>query len=522
MIRAILAVALLLAAPAAAQTLRIGFKAAVDGADPHQTFTPNRNVQLHVWETLTTQDLMLRVQPLLAQSWRSRDPLTWEFQLRTDARFSDGTPFTAEDAVFSIRRAQAAQGPRTYAASVRNIIAVEAEGPHLLVVRTSVPTPLQPDLLANIAMVSARAAVDAQDADFNGGRAAIGTAPYRWVRWTPAQDVIIERNPLWRGAAEPWPRVQFRFVPNDSARIAALLAGDIDVADYIPPSLFTRVRENEGLRLVTDNSVFTHYFYLDAKSARISNASGADGAPLAENPLRDPRVRSAISHAINRAALAERVMEGAATATGQVAPAGFIGHDPGIPVPRFDPALARTLLAEAGYARGFGLTVHCTLDRFAGDARVCQGIGQMLAAIGIRAQIEALPMPVYLRRSSTLLPDGVPELSAHMAMFGSSTGIASEGLTALMRTPNPARAQGMWNRTRYSNPRLDAMLAEVDSIYDPAAREAAAAAAVRYAMAQNVALPVFHVHASWGLRRALIIPARGDGYTMATDIRPAP
>ena len=512
----------LLAQPAQAQTLRIGFKAAVDSADPHLTFTPNRNVQLHVWETLTTQDLTMRVPPGLAESWRSLDPLTWEFRLRPGVNFSDGTPFTAEDAAFSVRRAQAAQGPRTYSASVRNIVAAEAPDAQTLILRTSVPTPLQPDLLAAIAMLSARAARDATDADFNGGRAAIGTGPYRWVRWTPAQDVVLERNPGWRGAPEPWARVVYRFVPNDSARVAALLAGDLDVVDNVPSGLYARVRDSETTRLVTGDTNFTHYFYLDSMSARVSNVTGPDGQPMAENPLRDLRVRQAMSLAINRVALAERVMEGAASPTGQIAPPGFIGHDPDIGVARFDPAAARRLLAEAGHARGFGLTIHCTLDRFAGDARVCQAIGQMLTAVGIRAQIEALPMPMYLRRSAALTSDGVPELSAHLAMFGSSTGIAAEGLTALVRTANPARAHGTWNRTRYSNPAMDALLDRVDGLFDPVAREAASRAAVRFAVEEAALLPVFHIRASWGLRRPLDIPARGDGYTMATDIRPAP
>ncbi len=117
--------ALLLAMPAMAQTRHIGFMAAVDGAGPHLTFTPNWNVQLHVWETLTTQNLTMRVQPGLAESWRSIDPLIWELRLRPGVTFSDGTPFTAKDAAFCGYRAQAAQGPRTYIASVRNMVAAK-------------------------------------------------------------------------------------------------------------------------------------------------------------------------------------------------------------------------------------------------------------------------------------------------------------------------------------------------------------------------------------------------------------
>ncbi|MBX9750700.1 MAG: ABC transporter substrate-binding protein [Roseococcus sp.] len=516
-------VALLLAMqPAAAQNLRIGMKAAVDSADPHLTFTPNRNVQLHVFETLLTQNAQLRAEAGLAESWRAIDPLTWEFRLRPGVNFHDGSPLTASDVAFSIRRAQAAQGPRTYASAVRNITAIEVVDARTLRVTTRVPTPLQPHFLVAIAILSERGATDASEADFNGGRAALGTGPYRWIRWTPNQDVVLERSPNWRGPAEPWARVTYRFISNDSARVAALLAGDVDVIDTVPSGLHERIQNDSRTQLVSGDSIFTHYFYLDSMSASIPNATGADGQPLAANPLRDQRVRQAMTHAINRRALAERVMEGGATPANQVAAPGFIGHDPSIQLPAFDPALSRRLLAEAGLPQGFNLNLHCTQDRFAGDSRTCQAIAQMLTAVGIRTTIEALPMPIYLRRSATLLPSGVPELSAHLSIFGSSSGLASEGLTALVRTPNAARAHGGWNRTRYSNPEMDRLLDVADSTFDDAAREAATQQAVRFAIENQALLPIFFMRSTWGVRRGLRLTPRGDQYTMATEIRPVP
>lgn len=505
-----------------AQQLRIAMKAAVDSSDPHLTFTPNRNVQLHVFETLLTQDERLMARSGLAESWRAVDPLTWEFRLRQGVAFHDGSPLTAADVAFSIRRAQAAQGPRTYASAVRNITAIEVLDARTLTVRTSVPTPLQPHFLVAIAILSERAATDATEADFNGGRAAIGTGPYRWVRWTPQQDVVIERSANWRGAPEPWQRVIYRFIPNDSARVAALLAGDVDVIDAVPSGLHDRVRATPATQLISGDSIFTYYFYLDAMSASIPNATGADGQPLPRNPLQDLRVRQAMTHAINRSALAERAMEGGASPAGQIAAIGFAGHDPAIAVPAYDPPRARQLLTEAGYPQGFNLTIHCTQDRFAGDARSCQAIAQMLTVVGIRTSIEALPMPIYLRRSATMVPGGVPELSAHLAMFGPSSGLASEALTSLVRTPNAARAHGGWNRTRYSNPEMDRLLDVADSTFDEAERETATRRAVRFAVDEHALLPVFFMRSTWGVRRPLRLTARGDQYTMATDIRTVP
>jgi peptide/nickel transport system substrate-binding protein len=514
----IAALAAALAAPAAAQELRIGFKAAVDGADPHQNYTPNRNVQLHVYEPLALQDPFMRLLPGAATSWRPLDDTTWEFTLREGLAFHDGTPVTADDVVFSVRRAREIQGIRTFIAQTRSVASVEAKDPRTVIVRTRGPAPLLPHQMAVIAIVSARAAQDATEADFNGGRAALGTGPYRWVRLSPGQEVVIERaERTWR-EPEPWQRVTFRFIPNDSARVAALLAGDVDVINEVPPSLYGRIRESDRTQLVGTTGLFTLYMYLDHFRDRVVFATGADGQPLERNPIRDPRIRQAMNLAINRAALAERAMEGGADATGQFAAEGFLGHDAGIPVPRFDPARARALLAEAGYPGGFNLTIQCTNDRFAGDARTCQAVAQMFTAVGIRTTVDALPSAVFFRRANGA-PGQDPEFTAFMAIFASSTGVGSESMTTILRTRNAATGAGSLNRGRYSNPVFDAALARADATFDEAERERLSGAAARIALEDNAILPIFALRAMYGLRRGLTIVPRGDAYTYATTIR---
>jgi peptide/nickel transport system substrate-binding protein len=509
------------AAPAAAQELRIGFKAAVDGADPHQNYTPNRNVQLHVYEPLVFQDAFLRPQPGAAASWRAVDSTAWEFTLREGLRFHDGAPVTAEDVTFSIRRARGITGLRTFVAQTRSVASAEVKDARTVLIRTHGPAPLLPNQMSVIAIVSARAAEGATEADFNGGRAAIGSGPYRWVRFTPGQEVVLERNPdHWRGA-EPWERVTFRFIPNDSARVAALLAGDVDVIDSVPAALYGRVRDSERTRLVTATGHFTLYLYLDMHRDRALFATGPDGQPLERSPIRDPRVRQAMNLAINRTAIAERAMEGSADPSGQFAPPGFIGHEQTLRPATFDPARARALLAEAGYPNGFGLTLHCTSDRFAGDARTCQAVGQMLTAIGIRTTVETLPAAVFFRRANGGA-NGEPEFTAFMAIFASSTGVASESMSTILRTPNRALGHGPLNRGRYANPALDAALDRVDASFDDAERERLMGAAARIATEDNAVLPIFALRASWGVRRGLTLTPRGDQYTFATGVRAQP
>lgn len=518
----LVAMALLAMGPAFGAELRVGMKGAVDNPDPHQSYSPNRNVQLHVYETLLTQDEHLRPQPLLAESWRAVDPLTWEFTLRPGVRFHDGSPLTPADVAFSIMRAKGTVGLRTYVANVRNVVAVEPTGERTLLVRTAVPTPLQPTLMVSIAIVSARAAADATGADWNGGRAAVGTGPYRWVRWTPSQDVVLERNADYWGAKEPWDRVRFRFIANDSARVAALLANDIDIADTLPAELYERVQGSPGVSLLTTDSIFTNYLYLDSMSPSTANVMDAEGKPLARNPFGDLRVRAALDHALNRTALAERAMQGGGSAAGQVAAPGLLGHVAGLGPARFDPALARTLLAEAGYPQGFTMALSCTSDRFAGDSRTCQAVGQMLAAVGIKVLVDALPTVIYYRKWATISPAGQSDFTATISMFGSTSGLASEGMNTILHSPDPERGFGMSNRRFFSDTKLDAMLEAEDATFEDARREAMVQDTVRYAMAQRAVLPLFFVKASWGLRRGLTMVGRQDQYTMATSVRPVP
>ena len=517
---AALALLAALATPAAAQDLRIGFKAAVDGADPHINYTPNRNVQLHVWEPLVFQDEFMRPIPGAASSWRVVDPTTWEFTLRDGLRFHDGSPVTAEDVVFSVRRAREITGIRTFIAQTRSVAAVEAVDPRTVRIRTDGPAPLLPSQMAVIAIVSARGAAGATEADFNGGRAAMGSGPYRWVRLNPGAEVVLERNRDHPGAPEPWERVTFRFIPNDSARVAALLAGDVDVIDGVPPALYGRVRDDARSQLVTATGTFVLYMYLDHHREQVAFATGADGRPLERNPIRDPRVRRAMSLALNRAALAERAMEGGADAIGQFAARGFLGHEPTLGVPPYDPPRARALLAEAGFPNGFNLTIQCTNDRFAGDARTCQTVAALFGAVGIRTTVDAMPSSVFFRRANGAA-GGDPEFAAFLAIFASSTGVASESMTTILRTRDLVRGTGSLNRGRYSNPVFDAALARVDETFDDAERERLSGVAARIAMEDDAILPIVALRSSWGVRRGMALAPRGDGYTMATGIRAA-
>lgn len=506
-----------MAQPALAQELRIAMKAGVDSADPHLLYTPNRNVQIQVYEPLVGQDERMNPRPGLAESWKAVDPTTWEFRLYPGIRFSDGTPLSAEDVVFSLNRAQTIDGARTYRAYLKDVASVSAKDPTTVIVKTKGPAPSLPRNLAIPPIVSARAAADAKPDDFNGGRAAIGTGPYRWVRFAHGGEVVLERNLAYRGPAPAWERVIYKFVSNDSARVAALLSGDADVIDAVPGSLVSRLSGNAKTQTVSTTSVFLLYLHLDRFRSKTPFATDDAGQVLERNPFNVLQVRRALTLAINRPALAERVMEGGATPAGQFVPEGFVGYTAKLPPIGYDPARAKALLVEAGYPNGFNLTLHCMNDRFTGDVQTCQAIASMFTAIGVRTKVEAMPASVFYRRARTG-DNGQPEFSATIAGFGPPTGDGLDTTTTLIHSFDGQR--GLANQGRYSNRELDTQIERAQELFDESARQELLDHITRQALDDVAVVPIYFLKSTWGLRRGLEMRTRGDSYTVADQITP--
>lgn len=221
---------------AGAEEVRIGLGAAVTSMDPHfHALTPNVAVHQHLFGALVGLDARLGLKPELALSWQPVDDTTWEFVLRRDVRFHDGSPFTAEDVVFSAARvAEVPNSPGRFTIYTRHITGFEIVDPHTLRVKTARVYPLMSNQLAGLLIVSKAVSERASTADFNAGRAAIGTGPYRFARYEPGNLIVIERNDAYYGDPEPWSRVTFRLMTNAAARVAALRAGDVDMIDAVP------------------------------------------------------------------------------------------------------------------------------------------------------------------------------------------------------------------------------------------------------------------------------------------------
>ena len=314
---ALAAVALLPFASPSAQELKIAVAADVTSIDPHFfNLFPNNNVAEHIFDKLVQMDPDSKMIPGLALSWKTIDDKTWEFKLRKGVKFHDGSELTAEDVVYSIDRVpNVPNSPGPFTAYTKAIIAKEIVDPYTIRFKYAAPYPLAPNDLSTIYIVSKKAATGASTEDFNSGKAAIGSGRYKLVRYVSGDRVELVRNDNYWGEKSPWQKVTFKIIKNEAARVAALLSGDVDAIEQPPIADLPRLKGDPKFTVTSKISHRVIYFNFDHLQRSSPFITAKDGKPLDKNPLTDSRVRRAISKAINRQAIVDRVMEGAAVPT---------------------------------------------------------------------------------------------------------------------------------------------------------------------------------------------------------------
>ncbi|PWC27782.1 ABC transporter substrate-binding protein [Teichococcus aestuarii] len=506
------------ALPAQAQTLNIGIGGAVTSADPHfYNAAPNHALAMHVFDYLVGRDANAQPYPMLAESWRAVEPTLWEFKLRSGVKWHDGRDFTADDVAFSIARApNVPNSPGGMGGFVRAITKVEVVDPLTIRFHTAAPHPLLPVELGAISIISRHAGEGATTEDYNSGKAAIGTGPYRLQAYRPGDRAELVRNDAYWGGKEPWEKVNFRFIGNDGARSAAVLAGDVDVIDQVPSSDLARLRRDSRITIAEIQGVRLIYLMADfSRTGEVSFVTDNAGKPLPQNPFQDVRVRRALSMAIQREALAERIMEGTAQPTGQWLPPGTFGYNPAVKPPAYDPDGAKKLLAEAGFPQGFRMTLHSPNDRYPNDAKTAQAVAQMWTRIGVQTQVEALPWTTFSVRSNR------QEFGMRLSGWGSTTGEASYLLVNIIGTYDREKRTGASNSGRYSNPELDAMTARAAATIDDAQREKLLQEAVKFAMDDVAVTPLYQLVNTWAVRKGLTYEPRMDERTVAMGVRKA-
>ncbi len=505
-----------LAAPAAvlADELKIGIATEPSSLDPHfHVFSPNINVAMYTFDKLINFDQNMDLEPNLALSWDALDDSTWQIKLREGVKFHDGTPLTAGDVKFTIERAPTVpNSPSSYARFLKPIKGVEVVDDHTLKLLTDGPFPLLPRYLATFAIVSKKNGEGAATDDYNSGKAMIGTGPFKFVSWTKGDSIVFKRNDDYWGKKPEWDTVTLRPIPQNASRVAALLAGDVDVIEQVPPSDIARIKADPDRDIAQAVSNMVIYIHMDSDRDASPFVTDKDGKPLGKNPLKDPRVRKAMSMAINRQAIVDRVLEGAGVPAGQIQVEGTFAFSPDLKPETYDPEKAKALLAEAGWGDGFGLTLDAPADRYVNDAQVAEAVAQMLSRVGIATKVETMPAAVLFSRGTKL------EFSVLMAGWNPNTGEPSEVLAGLLHTYDKEKGFGGANRGRYSNPAMDEALEKALVTVDKAEHEALLIKAMQEVRSNDGVLFLHHQMNTWGMRKGLSVSPRVDAYTLAATI----
>lgn len=516
-----------MSAAASAETLTIGLSAEPTSADPHyHNLGPNNALAKHIFSALIEQDAQQLLGPGLAESWEPLDDTTWEIKLREGVTFSNGDAFTARDVVYTVCRIPTVpDAPSPFTLYTNAIAGMEVVDDHTIRITTDGPAPLLPNHLSTFTIISASASGAEEEVAFDEEGCsglgdtpesqaftdpdfAVGTGPYVLSSFVRGDRIVLERNPNYWGEEPAWDEIVLRPITNPGARVAALLAGDVDMIENPPTQDIERI-EGSGFKVSSGLSNRVIYIALDQGEAPTPGIAGD------ENPLQDARVREALAKAINREAIRDRIMLGYSEPAGELLPPPMFGTNADREAIPFDDAAARELLAEAGYEDGFQITLGTPNDRYINDGQIAQAVAQMWSRIGVQTEVDAKTFSAFISDRNAFA------FSAFLAGWGAGTGEMSSPLGALVATRNPDAGLGGTNFARHSNPEMDELLVEALRTVDEADREALLQEASRVVMDAYGIIPIHYELTTWAMRDDLDYEARADQYTLAYEVVPA-
>ena len=486
--RLLLAAALLAPLAARAQDadhLTIGARAPIVTLDPALSgLGPMHGYYANIYDSLIGLDAQSHLIPGIALSWRLVDDLTWEFKLRPGVKCHDGSTLDAASVKSSLDRLPTVpNSDNLTAGKLRLVTKLEIIDPQTVRMITAKPYPALPAALPDFHLVCASVPATATTAEFDSGKDAIGSGPYRSVKWQRGQAWELERFDDYWGAKPAYAHVTIREIPNDAARLASLQAGDVQMADYIPPLDVKRLSSLLALGVFQTESNRTVFLGFDTLKDQTPFATDKSGAVLPHNPFQDERVRRAFALAISTDVIVKRVMDGLAVPATQGVPSHIAGYDPAVPATPYQPEQAKKLLADAGYPDGFNVTLHCPNDRYVNDAATCQTVGILLSRIGVTVAIDAQPSSVYFPRLQHR------DYSFYLLAWGSNGGDATSFLRDVMETRDPSRGVGSWNMG-LSMPDVDKAIDAATLTMDEAARNKDMAAVMSFLMQRQAYIPL--------------------------------
>jgi peptide/nickel transport system substrate-binding protein len=491
------AVAVCAATEVGAKTLRYASQFDPGTMDPHALASVyNNRVLSQVYETLVSRDERFALEPRLALSWTPLEGGNgWRFKLRPGVKFHDGAPFTADDVVFNVERAL--HPLSAHKSALPNVTGARKVDELTVDVLTSQATPVLPAALTNLRLMSKRWAEQhhaEKPQDYKGkedtycARNAVGTGPYKLVKWEPDVKTVLAANARYWGRRGNVTDAVYYVVGSAATRVAALISGEMDFV--IDPAVqdLERLRRAPDMKVAQGMGLGAQYLGFD--HARATLIHGDAGG---KNPFRDARVREAVRLAIDMAALQAKVMRGTGgTGRALYTPALDLYDKRFEVTPPYDPARAKALLKEAGYGAGFAVDLDCSSQQPA-DA-ICQAVTSMLSRVGIRVAYKPLPFNILLPKLNTG--------DTSMYVIGWSPATAEpEGVLVPLTHSRNAPGLGEYNFGGYSNPRVDELLDRGRMEFDEAKRKALFNEAMAVIDAETAFVPLINRHVTWAMRK---------------------
>jgi len=510
-IAACVAALLAVASVADARTLRWAGRGDPQTMDPYsQNENLTNNVNNLIYDTLVMRDKDLKLIPGLATSWEQVNPTTWRFKLRQGVKFQDGTPFTADDVVFSMQRAaEDTSQIRAYSNAAGKPRKIDDFTVEFV---TNGPNPIELEHLVTIFIMSKSWCEKnkcMKPLDFKAkeemitARGANGTGPYALKVREPDVKTHLVRNPDWWGWKDKRfdgnvDEVVYTPIANDATRLAALVAGNVDIVNDPAPQDVPRLQQTPGVKVIDGFEQRIVFIGMDQERNELLYSS-----VKGKNPFKDKRVREALYKAIDIDAIHKATMRGLSKPSGAMTPS------PVQTTPElerrfaYDPAASKKLLADAGYPNGFEVQLDCPNNRYVNDEKICQALAAMWTKIGVNTKLVTLPRAQYFPKLEKL------DTSLYMLGWGGASTDAIFTLQPVLSTYN-GKGDGDFNYGRYTDPKFDAIVAEVKVEMNPDKRLALIRRALEIQKNEMYHLPLHRQLIPWAARSNVDIPHRAD------------
>ncbi|MGQ9584432.1 MAG: ABC transporter substrate-binding protein [Anaerolineae bacterium] len=481
--------------------------AEVISMDPMYTQSlPDDSIQKHVFQTLTRFNEKVELEPYVAESWKNVDPLTWEFKIKPGYKFHNGEPVNAEAFAFTLNRGNqllaAGEGDVTYQYTMMNMDRAEAVDEYTLRVITKSPNPIIPVHMAHTqtAVLPPKYLSEHTQEEFEA--APIGSGPYKVVEVTPGERVVLEAWDEYPDGPPSIKTIIWRAAPEAATRINELKAGQADIIVNVPPDLALDVDKAPGVHMALVTGMRRIFFGL-----------GAERHPA----LKDTRVRQAMNYAFDCETMMKSLLSGAGTCSGHIinAPNG----SPNVTAYPYDPDKAAQLLDEAGWVMGpdgirvkdgqkLSLEMDCPNGRYIKDKEMCLILASDLKKVGIEVKVNVLDWSVFIGKAKNR-----GEGFADMHLIGSGPGFECRADLGYVEGESGS------NRSRYNNPELNAILKELDNVYDPQERLKLCWKAEEIAFEDAAVIQVYMQTDFYGVSDRLLWEPRPDERILLIDAK---